>query len=317
MSVLVVGSVALDSVRTQSEAHDNLLGGSASYASVAASFFGPVRMVGIVGEDFPAAYTDLFASRGIDTAGLQRARGRTFAWSGEYEANMNNRRTLSVALNVFETFRPDLPESWRDTEFVLLANIAPALQHHVLDQMRRPKFVVADTMDLWIDTTRDDLVRLLGRVDMLILNDGEARQLTGIDSLPRASTASGPSGPSGSPSKRASTAASSSATANSSPPAHTRSRKSRIPRAAATASLAAWSATSPPPERPTPPRSARPSSTAASSPPSTPSPSASGASSPSQNPTSMDASRRSKSSADSSSLSDFAKSDRLLESKTA
>lgn len=189
MSVLVVGSVALDSVRTQSEAHDYLLGGSASYASVAASFFGPVRMVGIVGEDFPAAYTDLFASRGIDTAGLQRARGRTFAWSGEYEANMNNRRTLSVALNVFETFRPDLPESWRDTEFVLLANIAPALQHHVLDQMRRPKFVVADTMDLWIDTTRDDLVRLLGRVDMLILNDGEARQLTGIDSLPRAATA--------------------------------------------------------------------------------------------------------------------------------
>lgn len=195
MSVLVVGSVALDSVRTQSAAHDNLLGGSASYASVAASFFGPVRMVGIVGEDFPKAYLDLFAGRRIDTAGLQRAKGKTFAWSGEYEANMNNRRTLSVALNVFETFRPDLPNAWRETEYVLLANIAPALQHHVLDQMRRPKFVVADTMDLWIDTTRDDLVRLLGRVDMLILNDGEARQLTGLDSLPRAAAALRAMGP--------------------------------------------------------------------------------------------------------------------------
>lgn len=195
MSVLVVGSVALDSVRTQSAAHDNLLGGSASYASVAASFFGPVRMVGIVGEDFPEAYLDLFAGRRIDTAGLQRAKGKTFAWSGEYEANMNNRRTLSVALNVFETFRPDLPNAWRETEYVLLANIAPALQHHVLDQMRRPKFVVADTMDLWIDTTRDDLVRLLGRVDMLILNDGEARQLTGLDSLPRAAAALRAMGP--------------------------------------------------------------------------------------------------------------------------
>lgn len=195
MSVLIVGSVALDSVRTQSEAHADLLGGSASYASVAASFFGPVRMVGIVGEDFPGAYLELFAARGIDCAGLQRAKGQTFAWSGEYEANMNNRRTLSVALNVFETFRPDLPAAWRETEYVLLANIAPALQHHVLDQMRRPKFVVADTMDLWIETSRDDLVRLLGRVDMLILNDGEAKQLTGIDSLPRAATALRAMGP--------------------------------------------------------------------------------------------------------------------------
>lgn len=189
MSVLIVGSVALDSVRTQTEAHDNLLGGAASYASMAASFYGPVRMVGIVGDDFPAEYFELFQSRGIDTAGVQKANGKTFAWSGEYAADMNQRRTLSVALNVFETFRPDLPEAWRQTEFVLLANIAPALQHHVLDQMSRPKFVVADTMDLWIETTRDDLVRLLGRVDMLILNDGEARQLTGISSLPRAASA--------------------------------------------------------------------------------------------------------------------------------
>lgn len=195
MSVLIVGSVALDSVRTQHEAHENLLGGSASYASVAASFFGPARMVGIVGEDFPGAYLDLFAGRGIDCAGLQRARGKTFAWSGEYETNMNNRRTLSVALNVFETFRPDLPPAWRDTEFVLLANIAPVLQHHVLDQMRRPRFVVADTMDLWIQTTRDDLVGLLRRVDMLILNDSEARELTGIDSLPRAAAALRAMGP--------------------------------------------------------------------------------------------------------------------------
>ncbi len=163
-----------------------MLGGSASYASVAASFFSPVRMVGIVGSDFPEGYLEMFKARRIDLAGLQRAEGKTFAWSGEYEWDMNTRRTLSVALNVFETFRPDLPSGHRDTPYVLLANIAPKLQLHVLDQMSKPRFVVADTMDLWIETAREDLLALLKRVDMLILNDGEARELTRCTSLIKA-----------------------------------------------------------------------------------------------------------------------------------
>ncbi len=194
-SVLVVGSVALDSVKTTTEQHDNLLGGSASYASVAASFWTPVNMVGIVGEDFPQPFLDLFAKKKIDTMGLQRVPGKTFAWSGEYEQDMNNRRTLSVELNVFEYFQPILPEAYRQSEFVLLANIAPKLQSHVLDQMSRPKFVIADTMDLWINIAREDLCELLKRVDMLILNDSEAKQLTGCTHLISAGAALQKMGP--------------------------------------------------------------------------------------------------------------------------
>lgn len=186
MAVLIVGSIALDNIKTPLESRSGLLGGSASYASLAASFFAPARLVGIVGTDFPREHISLFESRGIDLAGLQVADGKTFAWSGEYEWDMNSRRTLSVELNVFETFRPELPPEWRATPFVLLANIHPALQHHVLDQMDRPRFVVADTMDLWIETARPDLDRLLKRIDLLILNDGEARQLTAQTSLIRA-----------------------------------------------------------------------------------------------------------------------------------
>lgn len=186
MSILVAGSVALDSVKTPLENHDHMLGGSASYASVAASFFAPVKMVGIVGSDFPQHYVDLFEKRKIDLTGLQRAEGKTFAWSGEYEWDLNTRRTLSVELNVFETFRPDLPESYRSTPYVLLGNIAPSLQLHVLDQLQNPKFVVADTMDLWIQIAQDELKALLKRVDMLILNDGEARELTQQTSLIKA-----------------------------------------------------------------------------------------------------------------------------------
>jgi len=183
MSVLITGSVALDSVKTQTEEHHQLLGGSASYAAVAASFFSPVRMVGIVGDDFPQEYLDLFASRSIDLGGLQRAKGKTFAWSGEYEVDMNRRRTLSVELNVFEHFRPDLPDAWKKSPFVLLANIAPQLQLHVLDQLAGGSFVIADTMDLWINIAKNDLLALLKRVDMLILNDSEAKELVGTDNL--------------------------------------------------------------------------------------------------------------------------------------
>jgi cytidine kinase len=186
MSVLVVGSTALDSIKTPKAANPFLLGGSASHAAVAASFFAPVKLVGIVGEDFPPEYVRLFSRRKIDLKGLQRAPGKTFHWAGEYEVNMNNRRTLTTELGVFETFSPNLPQEYRRTPFVLLANIAPALQHHVLNQVQRPKFVVADTMDLWLNIALDDLLKLLRRVDAFVLNDSEARQLTQEDNLPAA-----------------------------------------------------------------------------------------------------------------------------------
>ncbi len=186
MSVLIVGSIALDTVKTPVEEHADLLGGSASYAALGASFFSSVKLVGVVGDDFPETEFEFWRSRNIDAAGVQRAAGKTFRWSGEYAWDMNTRETKSVALNVFEHFRPKLPESYRTSDFVLLANIAPALQSHVLDQIERPRFVIADTMDLWIETTRADLDALLPRVDMLILNDSEAREMTKQTSLIRA-----------------------------------------------------------------------------------------------------------------------------------
>jgi hypothetical protein len=186
MSVLIVGSIALDDIKTQLAEHKNLLGGSASYGAVSASNFSPVSLVGIVGEDFPKEHVELFRNRQIDLAGLQIVPGKTFRWSGEYMWDMNTRETRSVELNVFETFTPVLPEGYRQTPIVLLANIAPDLQHHVLDQVSQPRFVIADTMDLWINIAKDSLTRLIGRVDMLILNDGEARQFTGETSLIKA-----------------------------------------------------------------------------------------------------------------------------------
>jgi sugar/nucleoside kinase (ribokinase family) len=186
MSVLIVGSIALDDIKTQVEEHPNLLGGSASYGAVAASYFSPVNLVGIVGEDFPKEHIELLKSRRIDLDGLQIVPGKTFRWSGEYMWDMNTRETRSVELNVFEHFTPTLPPAYKSTPFVLLANIAPDLQHHVLDQVVKPRFVIADTMDLWINIAKESLIRLLGRVDMLILNDGEARQLTGETNLVKA-----------------------------------------------------------------------------------------------------------------------------------
>jgi sugar/nucleoside kinase (ribokinase family) len=183
MSVLVVGSTALDSIKTPKAENPRLLGGSASHAAVAASFFTPVALVGIVGDDFPRRYVQLYRRHGINLEGLQIAPGKTFHWSGEYELNMNNRRTLTTELGVFETFSPKLPESLQRIPYVLLANIAPTLQHHVLDQMRRPKFVMADSMDLWINIALPDLLKLLRRVDAFVLNDSEARLLTQEDNL--------------------------------------------------------------------------------------------------------------------------------------
>ena len=186
MSVLIVGSIALDTVKTPVEEHADLLGGSASYAAVGASFFTDVKLVGIVGEDFPKAHIDYFGTRNIDLKGLQIVPGKTFRWSGEYHWDLNTRETRSVDLNVFEHFNPTLPAGYSSSPYVLLANIAPSLQNHVLDQMQKPKFVIADTMDLWINIAKEELLKLLKRVDMLILNDSEARQLTGETSLIKA-----------------------------------------------------------------------------------------------------------------------------------
>lgn len=183
MSVLVVGSTALDSIKTPKAENPRLLGGSASHAAVASSFFAPTRLVGVVGKDFPGRYVKLYEKHGIDLAGLQIQDGKTFHWSGEYELNMNNRRTLLTELGVFETFTPHLPEAHKSSPYVLLANIAPGLQHHVLDQVHKPKFVVADTMDLWLNIALNDLLSLLKRVDLFVLNDSESHQLTEEDNV--------------------------------------------------------------------------------------------------------------------------------------
>jgi len=183
MSVLIVGSTALDSIKTPKAENPRLLGGSASHAAVAASYFSPVKLIGVVGDDFPKRYLKLYQRHRIDVQGLQIMPGKTFHWSGEYEANMNNRRTLLTELGVFETFTPTLPASHQSSPFVLLANIAPSLQHHVLNQMQRPKFVVADTMDLWLNIALTDLLKLLKRLDGFVLNDSEAHQLTTEDNV--------------------------------------------------------------------------------------------------------------------------------------
>src|SRR6476660_1173145 len=178
MSVLIVGSTALDSIKTATAENPRLLGGSASHAAVAASFFSPVKLVGVVGDDFPKKYLQLYRRHKIDLEGLQMLAGKTFHGSGEYEVNMNNRRTLLTELGVFETFTPTLPKAYQGSPFVLLANIAPSLQLHVLKQMQRPKFVVADTMDLWLNIALADLIKLLKHLDAFVLNDSEAHMLT-------------------------------------------------------------------------------------------------------------------------------------------
>lgn len=186
MSLLVVGSIAFDSIEAPGGTVEDILGGSASHFAMAASFFGKPRLVGVVGEDFPDEHRQLFASRGIDTAGLVTAKGQTFRWKGRYHTDMNTRDTLEVHLNVFGTFEPNLPAAFRDSTYVFLANGSPTLQARVLDQVSKPKVVFADTMDLWIDTQRNDLLALLPRLDGLLLNDSEARQLTGEANLVRA-----------------------------------------------------------------------------------------------------------------------------------
>lgn len=195
MSLLVVGSIAFDSIETPGGSVDDALGGSATYFAYAASYFTAPRLVGVVGEDFPEGHRRMFAARGVDTAGLVTAPGKTFRWKGRYHQDMNARDTLEVHLNVFGTFDPVLPASFRDSTHVFLANGSPVVQAKVLDQVRRPELVLADTMDLWIETQRDELRALLPRLDGLLLNDAEARMLTEEENIVRAGHAARRMGP--------------------------------------------------------------------------------------------------------------------------
>ncbi len=184
MSLLVVGSVALDSVETPYDRRDNVLGGSAVFFSYAASFFTPVNLVGVVGGDWPDEHTQLLQSRRIDTSGLKiEADKQTFRWRGRYLPNMNDRETLEVHLNVFGEFDPVVPDAFQSAEYLFLANGVPIVQRKVLEQVDSPKLVVADTMDLWIREYSDDLKELLKKIDGLVLNDSEAKLLTDEENL--------------------------------------------------------------------------------------------------------------------------------------
>ena len=187
MPLLVVGSVALDSVHTPSGQRDNVLGGSAVYFAYAASYFTSVRLMGVVGEDWPVEHTELLDERRIDTAGLQVVPGaKTFRWTGKYFPDMNQRETLEVHLNVFGEFDPVLPEAYRRCQFLFLANGSPTIQMRVLEQATCTRLAVADTMDLWIKEEHDELRALLKKIDGLVLNDSEAKLLTGDENLVRA-----------------------------------------------------------------------------------------------------------------------------------
>jgi sugar/nucleoside kinase (ribokinase family) len=189
-SLLVVGSVGLDTVETRAGRRSDVLGGAASYFSVAAAFLAPaVRLTAVVGTDFPEEHTRLLEVHAVDLAGLERVAGRTFRWSGVYAPDFATRTTLDTQLNVFQDFRPKLPPAWAGSEYLFLANIDPVLQLGVLEQVARPRFVACDTMNFWIAGKRAELLRLLERVDMLLLNDEEARQLSGEANLPAAARA--------------------------------------------------------------------------------------------------------------------------------
>ena len=189
MSLLVVGSTAFDTVETPHGTAADCLGGSSTYFCLAARLFTQPRLVSVVGDDFPAKHRALLAERGVDLAGLETKPGKTFRWHGRYSSDMNSRDTIDVQLNVFGDFQPKVPQSFRSTPFVFLANGAPATQASVLDQVDKPKFVVADTMDLWIEHHRDGLLALLPRLDGLIVNDSEVKQLTGKGNLIQAGRA--------------------------------------------------------------------------------------------------------------------------------
>jgi len=193
--LVVVGSVALDSVEANGTLHDDVLGGSASFFSTAASYFTSVKLVAVVGEDMPKQHLEFLASRGVDLAGLERANGKTFRWKGRYSDDLASRTTLDTQLNVFADFKPRLPEAWRDGEFLFLGNIHPTLQLDVLTQVRKPRLVAMDTMNFWIEGEPAALAKVLERVDLLVINDEEARLLSKEHNLPRAARAIRAMGP--------------------------------------------------------------------------------------------------------------------------
>jgi sugar/nucleoside kinase (ribokinase family) len=195
MSILVVGSVAYDTVETPFGKAEKVLGGSASFFAVAASFFVPVNLVGIVGNDFGEKELAAFRGRDIDIEGLERADGETFHWQGKYSYDLNSRDTLRTDLNVFETFNPRIPEKYRKSAYVFLGNIDPILQRDVLDQVEKPKVVVCDTMNFWISGKPEDLKKTLALVDILLINDAEARQLSGEWNIVKAARAIRAMGP--------------------------------------------------------------------------------------------------------------------------
>jgi len=186
IQLVVVGSIGLDTIETPDTKKNEILGGSVSYACASASFFTPTGMVGVVGTDFPEPCMDVYRQFGINLSGLQKSHGKTFRWSGIYEQDMNNRRTLVTELNVLETFMPELPDDYTRAPFLFLANIAPQLQLHVLSQVKSPKFVAADTMDLWINIALKPLRDVISAVDLLTLNESEARLLAGENNLVKA-----------------------------------------------------------------------------------------------------------------------------------
>lgn len=188
MGLLVVGSLALDTIITPFDKVEDALGGSATYISIAASYFsGAVRLVGVIGSDFPEKYISVLEDHNVDLEGMKIEQGKTFRWGGKYEYDLNVRDTLFTELNVFESFNPIIPENFRKSKYVCLGNIDPVLQLKVLEQMSDPQFVVCDTMNYWIEGKRDDLLKLLEQVHVLIINDSEARLLANEPNLIKAS----------------------------------------------------------------------------------------------------------------------------------
>ncbi|MEI6890550.1 MAG: PfkB family carbohydrate kinase [Pontiella sp.] len=186
VDLIIIGSIGIDTIETPTEKREEILGGSVSYACPAASFFSHTGMVGVVGTDFPQEFRDIWSNMNIDLEGLQTVEGKTFRWGGAYHENMDNRDTLFTELGVLETFSPELPEDYKEAPYLFLGNLHPALQLHVLEQVRNPTFVLIDTMDLWINIAKEDLTKVISKCHMLTLNESEAQLFTGEDSLTQA-----------------------------------------------------------------------------------------------------------------------------------
>lgn len=195
-SMLVVGSVAFDTLHIAGKTHTKVLGGSATYAAIAAANFTQVQLVAVVGDDFPQSAIEMLKKRNVDLAGLETVEGKTFHWEGVYSDDLSSRETIRTDLNVFAEFQPKIPDSYRDTPYVMLGNIHPELQLQVLDQIAKPRLVVADTMNLWIEVARQSLDKLLKRIDVLVINDEEARQFSEEKNLIKAAKSIRKQGPS-------------------------------------------------------------------------------------------------------------------------